>query len=80
MRYRPLGKTGMQVSVYCLGTMMFGAIGNPDQEDCAAIVHTAIDAGINFIDTADMYSDGESEIIVGHALASDVRAFFRQFR
>jgi aryl-alcohol dehydrogenase-like predicted oxidoreductase len=68
MRYRPLGKTGMQVSAYCLGTMMFGAVGNPDHEDCAQIVHTALDAGINFIDTPDMYSDGESEIIVGHAV------------
>jgi aryl-alcohol dehydrogenase-like predicted oxidoreductase len=69
MRYRTLGGTGIEVSVHCLGTMMFGAIGNPDHDDCARIVHAALDAGINFIDTADMYSAGESEQIVGKALA-----------
>jgi aryl-alcohol dehydrogenase-like predicted oxidoreductase len=68
MHYRPLGTTGMQVSVHCLGTMMFGAIGNQDPDDCARIVDTALDRGINFVDTADMYSDGESEVIVGKAL------------
>ena len=68
MRYRTLGGTGIEVSVHCLGTMMFGAIGNPDHEDSARILHTALDNGINFVDTADMYSGGESEEIVGKAL------------
>jgi aryl-alcohol dehydrogenase-like predicted oxidoreductase len=68
MRYRPLGGTGIEVSAYCLGTMMFGAIGNTDHDDCARIVHTALDAGINFVDTADMYSSGEAEQVVGKAL------------
>ena len=68
LRYRALGGTGIEVSSYCLGTMMFGAIGNPDHEDCARILHTALDEGINFVDTADMYSAGESETIVGKAL------------
>ncbi|MED7950740.1 aldo/keto reductase [Streptomyces sp. BE303] len=68
MRYRILGGTGIEVSTYCLGTMMFGAVGNPDHDDCARIIHTALDAGINFVDTADMYSGGESEEIVGRAL------------
>ncbi|KUH39182.1 MULTISPECIES: aldo/keto reductase [Streptomyces] len=68
MRYRTLGRTGMEVSAYCLGTMMFGAVGNPDHDDCVRIVHAALDRGINFLDTADMYSAGESETIVGKAL------------
>jgi aryl-alcohol dehydrogenase-like predicted oxidoreductase len=68
MRYRTLGGTGIEVSVYCLGAMNFGPVGNPDHDDCARIVHTALDAGINFVDTADMYSAGESERIVGRAL------------
>jgi aryl-alcohol dehydrogenase-like predicted oxidoreductase len=68
MRYRTLGRTGIQVSPYCLGAMMFGAIGNPDHDDSIRIIHKALDAGINFIDTADMYSRGESEEIVGKAL------------
>ncbi|MER7276246.1 aldo/keto reductase [Dactylosporangium sp. NPDC000244] len=68
MRYRTLGRTGIQVSPYCLGAMMFGAIGNPDHEDSVRIIHRALDAGINFIDTADVYSRGESEEIVGKAL------------
>jgi aryl-alcohol dehydrogenase-like predicted oxidoreductase len=68
MRYRPLGGTGIHVSPYCLGTMMLGAIGNPDHEDGARIIHAALDRGINAIDTADMYSSGESEEIVGKAL------------
>jgi aryl-alcohol dehydrogenase-like predicted oxidoreductase len=68
MRYRTLGRTGIQVSPYALGAMMFGVIGNPDHEDSARIIHRALDAGINFIDTADMYSHGESEEIVGAAL------------
>jgi aryl-alcohol dehydrogenase-like predicted oxidoreductase len=68
MTYRPLGGTGMRVSAYCLGTMMFGAIGNPDHDECVRIVHAALDSGINFVDTADMYGEGESEQIVGKAL------------
>lgn len=69
MRYRVLGGTGIEVSVHSLGTMMFGAVGNPDHEDCVRILHTALDHGINVVDTADMYSAGESEEIVGKALA-----------
>jgi aryl-alcohol dehydrogenase-like predicted oxidoreductase len=69
MKYRVLGRTGVQVSELCLGAMMFGAWGNPDHDDCARIVHRALDAGINFIDTADIYSQGESEEIVGKAIA-----------
>jgi aryl-alcohol dehydrogenase-like predicted oxidoreductase len=68
MRYRPLGGTGIQVSAYCLGAMMFGLAGNSDRAECQQIVDTALDAGINFIDTADMYSHGESEEIVGDLL------------
>jgi aryl-alcohol dehydrogenase-like predicted oxidoreductase len=66
---RPLGSTGVQVSPLCLGAMMFGAWGNPDHDDGVAIIHRALDAGINFIDTADVYSRGESEEIVGKAIA-----------
>jgi aryl-alcohol dehydrogenase-like predicted oxidoreductase len=65
---RTLGRTGVKVSPLCLGAMMFGEWGNPDHDDCVRIVHRAIDAGINFIDTADVYSAGESEEIVGKAL------------
>jgi aryl-alcohol dehydrogenase-like predicted oxidoreductase len=68
MHYRTLGRTGIKVSPYCLGAMMFGAIGNPDHDDSIRIIHRALDAGINFVDTADMYSRGESEEIVGQAL------------
>jgi aryl-alcohol dehydrogenase-like predicted oxidoreductase len=68
MHYRTLGGTGIQVSPYCLGTMMFGFIANGDHADCSRIVARALDQGINFVDTADMYSDGESEVIVGKAL------------
>lgn len=68
MRYRTLGGTGIQVSVHCLGAMMFGAVGNADHDDCVRIIRAALDQGINFIDTADMYSAGESEQIVGKAL------------
>jgi aryl-alcohol dehydrogenase-like predicted oxidoreductase len=68
MHYRTLGRTGIKVSPYCLGTMMFGAWGNADHDDSIRIIHRALDAGINFIDTADMYSGGESEEIVGKAL------------
>ena len=68
MQYRTLGRTGIKVSPYCLGAMMFGAAGNPDHDEAIRIVHKALDAGINFIDTADAYSRGESEEIVGKAL------------
>ncbi|MFC9913802.1 aldo/keto reductase [Streptomyces sp. NPDC127197] len=68
MRYRILGGTGIEVSAYCLGTMMFGSVGNADHDDCVRIIHAALDEGINFIDTADMYSAGESETVVGKAL------------
>ncbi|HLI16617.1 MAG TPA: aldo/keto reductase [Acidimicrobiales bacterium] len=68
MRYRTLGRTGMQVSTLCLGTMMFGAWGNPDEAACRRIVDLALDAGINFVDTADVYDRGVSEEIVGRAL------------
>jgi aryl-alcohol dehydrogenase-like predicted oxidoreductase len=70
LRYRPLGATGMEVSTYCLGTMMFGSEGNPDHDECGRMIHTALDAGLNFVDTADAYGgeEGESERIVGAAL------------
>ncbi|WP_158818166.1 aldo/keto reductase [Methylocapsa sp. S129] len=68
MQYRTLGRTGIKVSPYCLGAMMFGAVGNADHDDCIRIIHKALDAGINFVDTADFYSAGESEEIVGKAL------------
>src|ERR1700735_1466924 len=68
MRMRTLGGTGIKVSPYCLGAMMFGAWGNPDHEESIRIIHAALDGGINFVDTADMYSAGESEEIVGKAL------------
>ena len=68
MEYRPLGRTGVSVSNLCLGTMMFGAWGNTDHDDSIRIIHRALDAGVNFIDTADVYSAGESEEIVGKAI------------
>ena len=70
MNYHSLGRTGIKVSPLCLGAMMFGAWGNPDHDESIRIIHRALDAGINFIDTADVYSQGESEIIVGKALSS----------
>jgi aryl-alcohol dehydrogenase-like predicted oxidoreductase len=73
MDYRPLGRTGVSVSQMCLGAMMFGAFGNPDHEASIKIIHRALDAGINFIDTADGYSAGESEEILGKALAGGRR-------
>src|SRR4051794_31313937 len=73
MEYRSLGRTGVQVSPLCLGAMMFGAWGNPDHDDSVRIIHRALDAGINFIDTADVYSRGESEEIVAKALAGGRR-------
>ena len=68
MHYRPLGRTGVQVSPLCLGAMMFGPWGNDDRADGIRIIHRALDAGINFVDTADVYSGGVSEEIVGQAL------------
>src|SRR5215217_6471827 len=73
MEYRSLGRTGMQVSPLCLGAMMFGAWGEPDHDVSIKIIHRALDVGINFIDTADVYSQGESEEIVGKALAGGRR-------
>jgi len=74
MDYRPLGRAGMSVSPLCLGAMMFGAFGNADHDDAVRIIHKALDAGINVIDTADGYSAGESEQIIGKALAGGRRA------
>ncbi|HEY5016523.1 MAG TPA: aldo/keto reductase [Streptosporangiaceae bacterium] len=73
MQTRILGTTGVKVSPLCLGAMMFGAWGNPDHDESVRIIHRALDAGINFIDTADVYSGGESEEIVGKALAAGRR-------
>ncbi|MFQ5342649.1 MAG: aldo/keto reductase, partial [Anaerolineae bacterium] len=71
MEYRPLGRTGVRVSPLCLGTLNFG---NPtDEETSIHIIHAALDAGINFIDTANLYAGGESERIVGRALADGRR-------
>src|SRR5438445_6508602 len=68
MEYRILGRTGVKVSAQCLGTMMFGGWGNTDGHECVSMIHEALDAGINFVDTADVYSEGRSEEIVGRAL------------
>lgn len=68
MELRVLGGTGIRVSTYCLGAMMFGPMGNDDRDDCVRIIHRALDSGINFVDTADVYSRGVSEEIVGRAL------------
>ncbi|HVV18232.1 MAG TPA: aldo/keto reductase [Pseudonocardiaceae bacterium] len=68
MKYRTLGRTGIKVSPYALGAMMFGAMGNTDHDESIRIIRRALDAGINFVDTADVYSRGESEVIIGKAL------------
>ena len=73
MEHRPLGRTGMSVSHLTLGAMMLGAMGNPDREDCVRIVHRALDGGITSINTADGYSSGQSEEILGEALAGGRR-------
>jgi aryl-alcohol dehydrogenase-like predicted oxidoreductase len=73
MDRRTLGGTGVQVSPLCLGAMMFGAWGETDHEAAIRIVHRALDGGINFIDTADVYSRGESEEVVGKALSGGRR-------
>src|SRR5271169_4814774 len=76
MRYRPVGRTGLFVSEICLGTMTFGgkgfwqAIGKLPGPEAETIVGTSLDAGVNFIDTADVYSEGESEKLTGAALKS----------
>ena len=69
MEYRNFGRTGIRVSPLCLGTMMFGGWGNRDHDESIRIIHRALDAGVNIIDTADVYSAGESEEILGKALA-----------
>src|SRR5215217_4226621 len=71
MEHRSLGRTGVSVSKLCLGAMMFGAWGNPDHDESIRIIDRALDAGLNFIDTADVYSRGESETIVGKALKAN---------
>jgi aryl-alcohol dehydrogenase-like predicted oxidoreductase len=68
LEYRRFGSTGILVSPLCLGAMMFGKWGNPNAEDCTRTIHRALDAGINFVDTSNNYSEGESERIVGRAL------------
>src|SRR5258707_148556 len=73
MQLRNFGTTGVKVSPLCLGAMMFGEWGNTDHDESVRIIHAALDAGINFIDTADVYSRGESEEIVGKALAGGRR-------
>jgi aryl-alcohol dehydrogenase-like predicted oxidoreductase len=73
MDYRPLGRSGLKVSPLCLGTMMFG--GPTDEPTAARIIAKAAEAGVNFIDTADMYTDGRSEEITGRAIAADRSAW-----
>jgi aryl-alcohol dehydrogenase-like predicted oxidoreductase len=73
MEHRSLGRTGVSVSKLCLGAMMLGEWGTKDHDESIRIIHRALDGGINFIDTADVYSQGESEIIVGKALAGGRR-------
>jgi aryl-alcohol dehydrogenase-like predicted oxidoreductase len=68
VEYRTLGRTGVKVSPLCLGAMMFGEWGNPDHDASIRIIHRALEAGVNFVDTADVYSGGESEEIVAKAL------------
>lgn len=69
MEYEMLGRTGVEVSRFGLGTMVLGAWGNPDHDECVRIIQRAVDAGINLVDTADVYAFGETEEIVGKALA-----------
>ncbi len=73
MEQRTLARTGVHVSPLCLGAMMFGAWGETDHDASIRIIHRALNAGINFIDTADVYARGESETIVGKALAGGRR-------
>ncbi len=73
MEHRVIGRTGVSVSKFCLGAMMFGSWGNPDHDESIRIIHAALDAGVNFVDTADVYGAGESEEIVGKALSGGRR-------
>ena len=68
MEMRVLGRSGVSVSKLCFGAGMFGYFGNPDERECARMVDAAIDAGVNYFDTSDVYSHGESEYILGKAL------------
>jgi aryl-alcohol dehydrogenase-like predicted oxidoreductase len=68
MQYRTLGRTGVRVSALCFGAMMFGGWGNTDEDECIRMLHAALDGGINFVDTADVYSEGRSEEVVGKGL------------
>ncbi len=68
VRLRKLGRTGIDVSAYCLGTRVFGKLGNPDHDDCVRMIHRALGAGVDFVDTADVYGYSETEEIVGKAL------------
>ncbi|HEX9235886.1 MAG TPA: aldo/keto reductase, partial [Actinomycetota bacterium] len=68
MEYRELGTTGVRVSAFCLGTMMFGPWGNTDRDQCVRMIHRALDAGVNFVDTADVYGESVTAQIVGEAL------------
>ena len=70
MEHRVLGRSGLQVSRFGLGTMVLGAWGNTDRDECRRIINEALDAGVNLVDTADMYAAGENEQIVGEAIAS----------
>jgi aryl-alcohol dehydrogenase (NADP+) len=70
MEIRTLGRSGIHVSRFGLGTMVLGAWGNTDRDECRRIINAALDAGINLVDTADMYGDGENEEIVGEAIAA----------
>ncbi|MGE0666298.1 MAG: aldo/keto reductase [Sphingomonadales bacterium] len=70
MEMRVLGRTGMHVSKFCFGAGMFGYFGNSDQAECSRMVDRAIDAGINYFDTSDVYSHGESETMLGKALGN----------
>ena len=74
MVQRTLARTGVHVSPLCPGAMMCGAWGKPDHDACVRIIHRALDGGINFVDTADVYARGESEEIAGKALAGGRRA------
>ena len=67
MNYRNLGSAGVKVSPICLGTMMFG--GQTDEATSTRIMHKALDLGVNFFDTANMYNAGQSEVVVGRAIA-----------
>ncbi|HEY3029635.1 MAG TPA: aldo/keto reductase, partial [Bradyrhizobium sp.] len=69
MQYRKLGRSGLKISPICLGTMMFG--GPTDEATSTRIIAKAREAGVNFIDTADAYNDGNSETVVGRAISNN---------